>query len=283
MESLKIKFRSFLRAITKYDVIWYLLLPFVQVAKRVSMEREHWIPAKVNEAEAKLRAVFADLRVKAGPFRGMQYPDFLAHGSYLYPKLIGSYEQELHPILERVCSNCYSEILDVGCAEGYYAVGMALRQPGAKIYAYDIDASALDSCKKMAQANGVSNRFVFEASCDPKVIQEFSFKTRGLIICDCEGYEEILFSPGAVDNLKNCDLLIELHDCIRMGITEKILNAFHRTHTATLVSEGRRNADDYQVLKPLNKFARQYALNEGRPGSMQWAYFTAKVDGVLDS
>ncbi len=43
-----------------------------------------------------------DLTVLHGPFVGMKYPGTEAAGSAFIPKLLGSYEKELHPLLERL-------------------------------------------------------------------------------------------------------------------------------------------------------------------------------------
>ncbi|MFA7059652.1 MAG: class I SAM-dependent methyltransferase [Pedobacter sp.] len=273
---MKEKFKNAARAMTKNDFIWELMFPFVRIATRFSIERAYWIPTKNCEADNTLRIVFADLKVKSGPFKNMLYPEFTAHGSYIFPKLLGSYEQELHPVIEKICKNDYSEILDIGCAEGYYAVGLALKLPKAKVYAFDIDEKALGSCKRMATSNGVYERIVFEPYCDSNTLKKFIFKRKGLIVCDCEGYETELFVDNVVDNLTNCDLLIELHDCLIAGITDKILSTFSDTHVATLIFVERRNLNNYSELKTVNKFAREYALYEGRPSSMQWVYLATK-------
>ena len=58
--------------------------------------------------------------VRHGPFMGM---DFLAHseeGCHI-AKLIGCYEQPLHSFIEQAILTSYSKILNIGCAEGYYA------------------------------------------------------------------------------------------------------------------------------------------------------------------
>lgn len=51
-----------------------------------------------READAfVLRKMASDLVVRTGPFAGLRYPALRAHGSVLVPKLLGTYEAELHP------------------------------------------------------------------------------------------------------------------------------------------------------------------------------------------
>jgi len=40
-------------------------------------------------------------------------------------KLLGFYEQPLQPYIEQVIQTGYPTIINIGCAEGYYAVGLA--------------------------------------------------------------------------------------------------------------------------------------------------------------
>ena len=83
----------------------------------------------------------SDGRVLRGPFAGMVYA-VDAFASAYFPKLIGCYEREIHEILESVIRRGYRRIIDIGCAEGYYAVGLALRCPESSVLAIDIEASA---------------------------------------------------------------------------------------------------------------------------------------------
>jgi methylase of polypeptide subunit release factors len=87
-------------------------------------------------------------------------------GSALLPKLPGSYESEVHAALEMLLKQDYSTIVDIGCAEGYYAVGLALRLPNARICALDTDSRARDSCAEMARLNCVDGRIQIGSFCD---------------------------------------------------------------------------------------------------------------------
>jgi hypothetical protein len=81
------------------------------------------------------------LKVIAGPFAGMLYGNDVNCGAYV-AKLVGSYEQELHQVVHEIIGRDYRTIVDVGCAEGYYAVGLALKTKSAEIHAFDTDDDA---------------------------------------------------------------------------------------------------------------------------------------------
>src|SRR4051812_47368421 len=60
--------------------------------------------------------------VASGPFRGMRYT---ACAAGVAPKVLGTYERELHDWIVGLSSRGYECVVNVGCAEGYYAVGLA--------------------------------------------------------------------------------------------------------------------------------------------------------------
>src|SRR5665213_3133834 len=62
--------------------------------------------------------------VSQGSFQGMNYIP-RAYYSEILPKLVGTYERELIPAIEMICRADCDWIVDIGAAEGFYAVGMA--------------------------------------------------------------------------------------------------------------------------------------------------------------
>jgi len=232
-----------------------------------------------------LEKIFSDLTVKNGPFKGMKYPEFISCGSSIYPKLLGYYEPELEPILHAINNIKYSEILDVGCAEGYYAVGLAMKHPESKVLAFDTNKIALTQCQKMAELNLVSHQLTIGGFFNSENLRDFIFTNRGLVICDCEGYEKLLFDKLNIGNLRNVDVLIELHDFTDCNISSYLINLFNETHDLIIT----RSMDDslkmnkqlsdigYNEIKHLNFEDKFQAVAECRRYTMEWAYFTPKL------
>ena len=80
-------------------------------------------------------------KVLQGPLSGMEFLSDSAEGCHV-AKLLGCYEQPLHPYIEQAISSEYQTILNIGCAEGYYAVGMSRRMPKTKMLAFDLNPKA---------------------------------------------------------------------------------------------------------------------------------------------
>ena len=159
-----------------------------------------------------IHALFEDGVVRHGPFAGLKYPELTAIGSTLYPKLLGSYEAEIHQWIQEICADDYSEIIDIGCGEGYYAVGLARRITQAMVYAYDESEEAKLLCAKFGAANHVAYRLSVRGLFTADELVGIPIRRRGLIICDCEGGESHIFDEQTSHRFADWDLLIETHD-----------------------------------------------------------------------
>src|SRR5262245_28171814 len=96
--------------------------------------------------------------VLAGPFKGMDvsvYKDPVWDDSNAPTVLVGSYEFELHDVMRKAIERKPDCVINAGCAEGYYAVGLARLLPQATIFAMDSNNEVLDACERNAWRNGV--------------------------------------------------------------------------------------------------------------------------------
>ena len=214
------------------------------------------------------------LVIQDGPFAGMHYLPQSA-GSSLLPKLLGCYEAELHSTFEEAIERDYSQVIDVGCAEGYYAVGLARALVDARVFAFDIDPRARELCEANARLNGVSERVQMAGECGIEQLASV-IEGRTLILCDCEGCEMHLLNPDLVPKLKGCDMLVELHDLIDRNISKTIVSRFEGTHDISLITSTQRDTSSFKALEGLSDRARRIAVAEFREEQMQWAFMRAR-------
>lgn len=215
------------------------------------------------------------LTVQHGPFKGMRYPRAVAYSRFSVPQLVGSYERELHPAIERVLADpTYRRFVDIGSAEGYYSVGLAYATSGRSVYAYEVEPFELRYTRLMARENGVEDRVELAGWCSPeKLIARCP--DRSFVLSDCEGYEGSLFTPEVVAALAHSDVLIELHPWGQsVDLTRVLLDRFRATHDGQLVTAERHRVTDYPELNGLD--LSDDAIEEKRQPNQQWAIFTAK-------
>lgn len=212
-------------------------------------------------------------RVVSGPFQGLEFSG-RTFSRHLAPKLFGTYERELHPVLQEVLGSRYAQVLDVGSAEGYYAVGLALRIPGVPVHAFDTDSWARETVEEMARTNGVTNLTV-HAACTPEWLTAH-LRPESFILSDCEGYEDVLFAPDRVPDLRRADLLIELHEEPAPGVTGRLLERFSATHTARVIRQQPRSSADLPEVHYLSEDERKKAVDEFRGAEQQWLWLARK-------
>ena len=213
--------------------------------------------------------------VQDGPFAKMKFVSEASNSSVV-PKIVGSYEAELHDTIRSLVSNKYAAIVNIGCAEGYYAVGLARLFPSTVVHAFDLDPLARRLCEEMAQSNGVA--VTIHGECTAATLNKvLRGSERSLIVCDCEGAEVQILDPKAVDHLAACDMLIELHDFIDPSISSTIQRRFADTHEIRLITSRPRDPAAFPATNFLSGLEQRVAVAEFRPDNMQWAFMHAKM------
>lgn len=235
----------------------------------------------INRGKEIIKKVSPDFTILNGPFKGIKYPSIDITELTLVPKITGSYEQQLLPVIKNIAEKNYETVIDIGCAEGYYAVGLARMIPGATVHCYDINQYDLDFCADMAKLNGLHN-LTFNNFCSPETLIKFDYKDPTLIFCDCEGYELELFTEEVVKALKNADILIEMHDVINPVISSTLIKRFEKSHHIQILNNANVDYSALQGLGQLTNAEKAFAVYEHRGGLyqnifMEWAFLTPKV------
>lgn len=261
-----------------------------------------------------------DGRVMGGPFGGIRYIDRSVGSAYL-PKVLGIYERELNRCIETVCTRRPTLIVDVGAAEGYYAVGLAVRNPEAQVIAFEMEEAGRRALGEMARLNDVSDRIEVRGRCEPADLQAVledsghseaegtlaepvaqgggralaeplapggEWKGAGpVVICDVEGYEEALLDPAAVPALRGTSILVELHDFLVPGITEELVRRFEPTHRVEHIWQEPRSRDEFPWrtlgTRLLPGRYLDWAVSEWRPVRMAWLWMQPSAKGRCDS
>jgi hypothetical protein len=258
-----------LKEIYKYTPMW----------KKIKSERKE-NKLKREEEEAEIIKIIFDNQyiVQNGLFKGMKYIK-RSSGSALLPKILGSYEEPIQGWIKEVIEDKkYEDILDIGCAEGYYACGFAMSMPNAKITAYDIDEVARKNSTQLKELNELRN-IEIKAECTHEELNTKS-QPNTLVFCDIEGFEKILLDPIKVPNLKYVDMLIESHDCFVPNITEELIERFYLTHTMRIIVDYPFRVNKYNTLKAASKEQMEYITNEKRSPFMKFIYMESINENI---
>lgn len=256
--------------------------PLLKASIALSKVTDNVVRCQKEKNLAKL--VAPDGKVRYGVFSGMTYSfsDSDVCPPLLLPKLLGSYESELQPTLEKILDHAdrYSDVINVGCADGYYAVGFAFRMKRIAVHAFDIDKKARKLCRMLAQQNDVSERVKIGEALSIEMLSMMSFDKRALLICDIEGSEHQLLDPQKAPNLVSMDILVEVHEFAHPNLKQELLSRFKESHLIDEIQCQLYPPSDveerYPVLKTMPFELQRECLREDRRYRTDWLFLTSR-------
>ena len=199
-------------------------------------------------------------KVRFGPFAGMSLLQNRTEGS-LAPKLLGSFECELHDLFLSLPDRDYPTVVNLGCGDGYVAIGLARLMPGTKVIAYDVGPSARSACEALARENSVSARLQVTEAFTQADCQKFA-QQRAVFICDLTDDEVGLLDPKPASALRRADILLVLRGaCDPTRVTER----FEATHHIRPIARLGRDATAHPELVNLDQLNQFFALWEWPP------------------
>jgi hypothetical protein len=211
----------------------------------------------------------------------MRYIERSVWGAYV-PKLLGTYELELHPFIEQAISSKPTRLIDIGGAEGYYAVGLLLRLTDAKLLVFEQLEDARSAIRQLAAANSVTERLEIANSCTPELLQKaLETDAPTLVVCDVEGYERELLDLDKVPGLARADILAEVHDAQVAGVSDLLKQRFAATHDVVRIDQAPRTISDYPfrdvAATVWPRAVLKYGLNEFRSPPNGWLWMKRRT------
>jgi hypothetical protein len=207
--------------------------------------------------------------VQRGLFAGLRYPSGRT-GDIDAPaaKLLGTYEQELTTVFEDALQRVTRTFVDIGCADGYYAVGMPFISPGLTTHAFDIARSARELCAEVAAVNDVAARVRIKGRFSAESLAGLDVNG-ALMLCDVEGAEAALFDEALVSRLRHTFVVIEVHEHVKPGLSGHLQSVFASSHDHRVMVQDKRRPQDFAEL-PLSARELATALGENRPRDLHW-------------
>jgi len=219
--------------------------------------------------------IFRGKTVTEGPFAGVRFSSFDSIGLSKYPKVLGSYESELHPQMEDFLHTQFDTLLNIGCETGYYACGFALNGQVERTLAFDVSREMRKKCEANALFNGVAMEIGTSVTRGQLLEDTHNLGEKALVICDIEGGEADLFDEEVFRAMSNHTFVIECHNFIDPAIMARIEAAALKTHSSVIVyPQGdiikAYQPNVWQALEDATVSMRWNFLREGRPDGISW-------------
>jgi hypothetical protein len=218
-------------------------------------------------------------KVATGPFRGMHYIRESV-GSAWAPKVLGTYEKELWPIFEAIVAERYDSFVDIGAAEGFYAVGLAMCMPRLRVIAFEAQTDTHRWLGSLSVANGVEERIKIFGACSSESLATACRKSgKTLVLCDAEGAEYALLQPSNFPDSASTSFLVELHHWVYPDIENVLRDRFSQTHTVEIICASPRTAADWPGEVRIAERYHLACMNEARPPGMKWMWLRCRALG----
>lgn len=217
-----------------------------------------------------------------GPFKGMKLNGDVWWGKYsVNSKLLGVYEKN---VLDKICA--YSNFIDgpfvdIGAADGYYAVGVAYSGLSDCVYAYEISQKGRDRLVQNAVLNDCRDKVVVEAEANYERLSALLEKhAQALVLIDIEGAEYALLDQRTLALLRRSFIIVELHPWkAEDGVSrERDLIARAEEHfRVAYIADAVRDPNQFRELDQFSDDERLLALSEGRERNMRWMALEPKA------
>lgn len=236
------------------------------------------ILATRKKVNAFVRNIHDDI-VAYGPYSGMILSDNIWWGRLDFAgKILGTYETQ---VIEKLItlSQPGATFLDIGSADGFFAVGMLRTGSYDKAVCFEISQKGRDVTAENARKNGVHSQIEILGQADAGEIAAMATQgTHTVILCDIEGGEFSLFDDALLASLAGTSIVIEMHPhLVEDGYAKRdalIERAQQHFKTETM-KRAPIPLGDFSELEPLNDNERVLTFSEGRGAAGGWLVLTS--------
>lgn len=217
-------------------------------------------------------------QVAYGLFKGMKISNNVWWGKYdALSKYLGQYEPHILCKLKDL-SKTYDHFVDIGAADGYYAIGLLHSSLYKTAACFEISARGRQVINENAALNGLqANIKVLGEATYQNLKEEIDIAGPSVVLCDIEGAEYDLFSKGLLDVLHHCHVIIELHDdflFVHKNRRKQLIDEAKKYFEISFIGRTDPKSNQFEELRHWSDDLRQLAFSEGRPSRMEWLLLT---------
>lgn len=243
---------------------------------------EAWRKETVAERLERVSIETYDLcggKVFSGPFSGLRLNRDTWWGkSDLGAQCLGLYEKE---ILDLISSHGpFDTFVDIGAADGYYAVGMLHAKMTKKSVCFEISEEGQCAIRENYLINESPGELEVHGEANQQSIVSVAkrLSENTLVLIDVEGFEFQLLSKEVITALGKCTMIIEIHNWID-GFEEKyvdLLRNLDKCFEITIIAPSERNTQNIELLRSYTDDNRLLVSSERRPCLMRFLHLTPK-------
>ena len=219
--------------------------------------------------------------VAYGPFSGMKLNENVWWSKNdRITQTLGIYEDH---VLKKIClfaSQGATKFIDVGAADGYFAVGVAFSKIYPQVVAFEIEAEGQKRILENAKANNCEDKLLV---CGEANIELIARETKDIntttVLIDIEGAEYDFLGEQMLETLSKSYVICELHPwMVEDGsrVQKSLLDRAKVFFNIEVIKRDSYNPNSFPEFDGLTDEERLIAVGEDRSKNMQWLVCTPK-------
>ena len=193
---------------------------------------------------------------------------------------LGTYEEHILQKMIHFSKKGSSLLIDIGAADGYFAVGMAYANFYEKVCAFEIEQEGRDRILENAVANKCDHKIkVYGEANVASVLKVIEGVDKATVLIDIEGAEYGLLSHEMISILKNHYVICELHPWMVIEgdiFQNQLLDRASEQFDIEMIKRDSYHPNDFSEFYNLSDEERLVAVGEGRDKNMQWMILSPK-------
>ena len=263
--------------VKKRDFKWLILEVLSKITlKKLELRIDKVVEKKRIILSSKISKIYNNT-VQQGPFKGMiiNEDQFWGPGDRS-SKILGLYEKEIQDLIVSIQKDKnYSTFVDIGGADGFFAIGSLVNNLFEKCEVFEISKKGRISIQKNSKQNNVYDSIKIHDKASKRSLIKIDNINNSLILCDIEGGEYELFDEKLINEIYPSDIIIEIHKDKENSLVN-FEKRFTKTYSLTKITQEPRSLKNFKELENINDNNRALIMSEGRSGIQEWWHLSSK-------
>lgn len=280
------KFEQYKKLYSSYGIYSSLIILMNNFFYKIFKKRYLLGPIDYHKRYLNKKVIeISNLKVMSGNYKGT-YLINKSHWSKFdfASKLLGLYEQQIQNfIVEIQKKKALKNFINIGCGDGYHALGLIKNKFFEKSICYEISPEAREILRINLKENNIENNFIIHEEANLEKIKD-DLKNinieETLFLIDIEGNEFKLLCSEDLNFINQGYLIIEDHNFMINDdeLKKKFYSNIKKFFNFEIINNGSRNTFeiDNDFLNNLNDDSRFLLVGEGRPKKMNWIFLSPK-------
>ena len=263
--------------VKKRDFKWLILEVLSKITlKKLELRIDKVVEKKRIILSSKISKIYNNT-VQQGPFKGMiiNEDQFWGQGDRS-SKILGLYEKEIQDLIVSIQKDKnYSTFVDIGGADGFFAIGSLVNNLFEKCEVFEISKKGRISIQKNSKQNNVYDSIKIHDKASKRSLIKIDNINNSLILCDIEGGEYELFDEKLINEIYPSDIIIEIHKDKENSLVN-FEKRFTKSYSLTKITQEPRSLKNFKELENINDNNRALITSEGRSYVQEWWHLSPK-------